>query len=35
MKAPGLGPVGVAVNVSDTYLDEAAELERLAPSLPG
>jgi len=34
----GLGPFGVALNVSDTYLDEAAELERLGYSgiwLPG
>lgn len=34
----GLGPVGVALNVSDSYLDEAAELERLgypAIWLPG
>jgi len=33
-----LGPVGVALNVSETYLDEAAELERLGYSalwLPG
>ncbi len=33
-----LGPVGVALNVSDTYLDEAAELEDLGYSaiwLPG
>lgn len=29
MNELGLGPVGVALNVSDTYLDEAAELERL------
>jgi probable F420-dependent oxidoreductase len=34
----GLGPVGVALNVSDTYLAEAAEAERLGYSavwLPG
>ena len=34
----GLGPFGVALNVSDTYLDEAAELEQLGYSalwLPG
>jgi probable F420-dependent oxidoreductase len=34
----GLGPVGVALNVSDTYLGEAAELEQLGYSaiwLPG
>lgn len=34
----GLGPFGVALTVSDTYLDEAAELERLGYSaiwLPG
>ena len=24
-----LGPVGMALTVSDTYLDQAAELERL------
>ena len=33
-----LGPVGVALNVSDTYLDQAAELERLGYAtiwLPG
>src|SRR5437763_3583160 len=33
-----LGPFGVALNVSDTYLDEAAELEQLGYSgiwLPG
>jgi probable F420-dependent oxidoreductase len=29
MNGLSLGPVGVALNVSDTYLDEAAELERL------
>jgi hypothetical protein len=34
----GLGPVGVALTVSGTYLDEAAELERMGSSavwLPG
>lgn len=34
----GLGPFGMALNVSDTYLDQAAELERLGYSavwLPG
>jgi probable F420-dependent oxidoreductase len=38
MDGLGLGPVGVALNVSDSYLDEAAELERLGYSavwLPG
>jgi hypothetical protein len=33
-----LGPVGVALNVSDRYLDEAAQLERLGYAaiwLPG
>jgi probable F420-dependent oxidoreductase len=38
MSGLGLGPVGVALNVSDTYLAEAAEAERLGYSavwLPG
>jgi probable F420-dependent oxidoreductase len=38
MSKLGLGPVGVALNVSDTYLAEAAEAERLGYSavwLPG
>src|SRR6266487_1181327 len=38
MSGLGLGPVGVALTVSDNYLDEAAELERLGYSaiwLPG
>src|SRR5437773_1775301 len=38
MGKPGLGSFGMALNVSDTYLDEAAELERLGYSaiwLPG
>ena len=28
----GLGPAGVALNVSDTYLDEAVEVEQLGYS---
>lgn len=38
MSGLGLGPVGVALTVSDAYLDEAAEVERLGYSavwLPG
>jgi alkanesulfonate monooxygenase SsuD/methylene tetrahydromethanopterin reductase-like flavin-dependent oxidoreductase (luciferase family) len=38
MSKLGLGPVGMALNVSDTYLAEAAEAERLGYSavwLPG